>query len=119
MQNFIKEFNLTHQATATNKYPPRIYNNELKKGHLYKIVEMVYVKTPYHDKSVVLRIQDEYQNNRSYFLSERYASIIRQHFTNPEDMETYELFMVFQGYSDEAKQIGAIIEITYMGDAQN
>lgn len=93
--------------------------SEFAKGVQYKISEVVFIATQVHDKSVVMRILDDQNNLRSYFLPEKHAEKFRQHFEDPTEINCYELYLKFNGFKDEVKKMQPLIEIIYLGEAQH
>lgn len=114
-QNFLAEFKAVGEATT---YPTRINFSNLKKELEYEILKVEYVATKVHAKSVVVRIYDDEGKERGLFLPEKYADKFRKNFENPEDINCYQLFLQFNGFQDEAKQLNPILEIVYKGEAQ-
>lgn len=78
---------------------------------------MLYVATPVHEKSVVLRIIDEAGEQRSLFTPEKYADKIRINYENSEDIICHQLCLQFMGFQDETKKFNPILKIDYKSEA--
>lgn len=64
----MKEFNeVGENLTNQTQFPKRINFEELLMAYEYGISKVLYVSTPIHEKSVVLRIIDEAGEERSMF----------------------------------------------------
>lgn len=112
----MKEFNEVCKETTT-KFPKRILATELRKGFQYKISDVLYVATQVHERSVVLHINDG-EGMRSFFTPEKYADIFRNNYEDPSEINCHELYLQFNGFNDETKQMNPLLEIVYKGDAQ-
>lgn len=80
---------------------------------------MLYVKTSVHEKSVVLRIEDEQNIIKSFFLPEKLAKVVRNNFEEPSEMNLSDLFLKFNGYGDEQKKLLPALDFVYDGNAQH
>lgn len=117
-QNALKEFNEVCKDTP-KKFPKRILATDLRKGFQYKISEVLYVATQVHERSVVLYVTDHEGNLRSFFAPEKYADIFRNNYEDPSEINCHELYLQFNGFNDETKQMNPLLEIIYKGDAQH
>lgn len=94
--NFLKEFNAIHDEKLI-KFPPRINYNELQQKE-YSILNVVYVSTQVHEKSVIVRIEDGAGQARSLVLPEKYAETFRRNFEDPFPINCDELCLEFKGW---------------------
>lgn len=88
------------------------------KGREYAINNIVYVATSVHEKSVILHIDDA-GAERGFFLPDKYADAIRNHYEDPKEINCFELYLEFKGFTDEEKKINPMFEIIYKGSAQH
>lgn len=77
---FTMTFNKIGEAKTA--YPSKILSADMLLNHDYSILVMIYITMQYHIKTVVLRIQNEKDETRSYFLPEVYAEKMRTTFDN-------------------------------------
>lgn len=91
---------------------------DFQKGGQYEIVKILYVSTKVHEKSVILQIRDDEGKTRSFFAPDKYADCFRNNYKDPEEINCFQLYLQFDGFSDEAKKINPLFQIIYKGEAQ-
>lgn len=112
------EFNALSKETSSFGYAKKIVATEMTIDFAYEIVQLEYIKTRFHSKTVVLRIKNEEDEMRSYFLPEFYANFFRERFPRPDDFVAYKIYLIFKGFKDNEKKQSPEFKLDYQGSRQ-